>query len=195
MVKANAHHVVNAHEFLERCGAESGPQLAVECITLFELCECGASFVFEAGFFLGGLGEACVKDVEFLHGEGVQSCFVGRELFAEVHHDELTECGTPVAQVVDAFDLVTGGLVNAGERVTNHGGAQMVEGEFLTDVRGAVVDADNLAIRCGVAVFQTLGGDFVEGRLGEESAVDEEVEVTVYGFNFRKTCRELNLGG
>ena len=195
MVEANAHHVVNAHEFLERCGAECGPQLAVEFVTLFELCECGACFVFETGFFLGSLGEAGVKDVEFLHGEGVQSCFVGRELFAEVHHDELTECCAPVAQVVDAFDFVTGSLVNAGERVTNHGGAQMVEGEFLTDVRGAVVDADNLAIRCGVAVFQTLGGDFVEGRLGEESAVDEEVEVTVHGFNFRKTCRELNLGG
>ena len=71
----------------------------------------------------------------------------------------------------------------------------MVEGKFLTDVRGAVVDADNLAIRCGVAVCETLGGDFVEGGLGEESAVDEEVEVTVYGFNLGKPCRELNLGG
>ena len=193
VVKANAHHVVNAHEFLERCGAECGPKLAVEFVALFELRECSACFVFEAGFFLGGLGEACVKDVEFLHGECVQSCFIGRELFAEVHHDELTECSAPVAQVVDAFDLVTGCLVDAGKRVTDHCRTQMVEGEFLTDVRGAVVDADNLAIRCGVAVFQTLGGDFVERRLGEKSAVDEEVEVTIHGFNFRKPSRELNL--
>ena len=194
VVKADAHHVVNAHEFLERCGAECGPKLAVEFVALFELRECSACFVFETGFFLGGLGEASVKDVEFLHGECVQSGVVGRELFAEVHHDELTESSAPVTEVVDAFNLVTGGLVNAGKRVTDHSRTQVMEGEFLTDVRRTVVDADNLAIRCCVAVFQTLGGDFVERRLGEETAVNKEVEVAVYSFNFRKSCRELNLG-
>ena len=54
VVKAHAHHVVDAHEFLERCRTEGGPELAVEFVALFELGECCARFVFEAGFFLAG---------------------------------------------------------------------------------------------------------------------------------------------
>ena len=195
MVEAHAHHVVDAHEFLEGCCAEGGPELAVEFVALFELGERGARFVFEARLFLRGLGEGGVKDVQFLHGEAIERGIVRGAVFAQVHHDELAESGSPVAQVVDAFHLVACGLVDAGKRVSNHRGAQVVEGEFLADVRGAEVDAHDLAIRSGMSVFKALSGDFFERRLREESAVDEEVQVAVHGFDLREACGELHLGG
>ena len=195
VVKAHAHHVVDAHEFLERCRTEGGPELAVEFVALFQLGKCGARFVFETWLFLGCLGEGGVKDVEFLHGEAVERGVVCRAIFAQVHHDELTESGTPVAQVVDAFHLVACGLVDAGKGVSDHRRTQVVEGQFLTDVRGAEVDAHDLAIRGGVTIFQTLRSDFFKSRLREESAVDEEVQVTIHGFYLREACGEFHLCG
>ncbi len=195
VVKAHAHHVVDAHKFLQRCGAEGCPELAVEFVALFELSECGACFVFETRLFLRCLGECGVKDVELLHGEAIERGVVGGTVFAQVHHDKLAECGSPVTEVVDAFHLVAGCLVDAGKRVSNHRGAQMVEGKFLTDVRGAEVDADDLPVGCGVTVFQALRSDFFESRFCEESAVDEEVQVAVHGFHLRKACGEFHLCG
>ena len=71
----------------------------------------------------------------------------------------------------------------------------MVKGEFLTDIRRAVVDADDFSIRGCVAVFQSALGNAFQNGLGEEFSVDEKVQVAGDGFYFGNSGGQLDFGG
>ena len=88
------------------------------------------------------------------------------------------ELRAPVAEVVDADDVVAERIVKIIERVAEHGGAQVKDAEFLGDVRRGIVDDNCFSpARVGRAEALTALEDFREGLADEGVMVDEKVEV------------------
>src|SRR5262249_15064183 len=72
-----------------------------------------------------------------IHFNDVRHFLLSRRIavFLEAGGDE-AELLSPVAEVIDALDAVSLASVEAGQRMTNHRGADVVEGDRLGDVRG-----------------------------------------------------------
>ena len=108
-------------------------------VAVLDSLEPGPRLIVQRGICLHLLMIAHIDLDQLIHAALIDGVVIAPEL---VRHDHLAKLRAPVAEVVDAHGRKAEVVIDAVQRVADHGGRQVADVERLCDVDRGIVDAD-----------------------------------------------------
>ena len=162
-------------------------------VAVLDLFEPGAGPVVERLVALGLPVEAHVELDQLVHAAALDGFAVAPGL---VGADHLAELRAPVAQVVDAHAVIAHVVVDAVERVADHGAGQVPDVQRLGDVDRRIVDAHVApGAHVAAAVAVALAGDALQHGARLRGAVEREIDIAAGGLGAADALRQRERGG
>ena len=185
-VKLDIQCLVKLHEFLQWLFTEPRPQLTSFLITVFQLLKPSTTLIIQCWVFLSFFVETHVVLNQRVNWVSLNFSFWSPHL---VGNHQLTELRTPVTQVVNLDWLVTVGLWNFSQWVSDNRWTQVTHWHWLSNVRWWHVDRYVSCFTIRVVTVFLVFQDSVQHIGTKVFLVQEEVNVRSGSFNLLKVWR------